>query len=272
MYCIVCGTLNSKDSLFCKKCGYSLVESYLNKNNNNLVYDNGKSNKIKYITKNYNKKKVINKKIIKKDKDKKNNDNNIKYIEKTMVVRKMTLFQKIMFFLLILIVLLLMGVICFLGLYIFSKNTVEVPYVVGMNYKEAKEKLEGMSLAVSRKDVEGDIDIVLKQSKKDGTHVKKGSNIKLEVGVENKYLPNLLNMSKSAAISILNKYSIKYEIEYIDFNDEVVLYQSYKEGTNINNIKMIKLKIGKKDNDDDKKVNNKNDVEIENNSANNNDI
>ena len=253
MYCIVCGTLNSKDSLFCKKCGYSLVESYLNKNNNNLVYDNGKSNKIKYITKNYNKKKVINKK-------------------KTMVVRKMTLFQKIMFFLLILIVLLLMGVICFLGLYIFSKNTVEVPYVVGMNYKEAKEKLEGMSLAVSRKDVEGDIDIVLKQSKKDGTHVKKGSNIKLEVGVENKYLPNLLNMSKSAAISILNKYSIKYEIEYIDFNDEVVLYQSYKEGTNINNIKMIKLKIGKKDNDDDKKVNNKNDVEIENNSSNNNDI
>ena len=53
-------------------------------------------------------------------------------------------------------------------------------------------------------------------------------------------------MSEGAAISILDDYDIRYEIEYVDSEEEVVLYQSYKEGTKISNIKKIKLKIGKK--------------------------
>ena len=52
-------------------------------------------------------------------------------------------------------------------------------------------------------------------------------------------------MSESAAISILENYNIQYEIEYVENGEEVVLYQSYKEGTKVKNIKKIKLKIGK---------------------------
>ena len=242
MHCTNCGTENSKDSLFCKKCGYSLVEGYLNSNKD----INTNEKKIKNVTKNYNKKKIVNKSIVKNKskKDKKNKDN-VKYVEKVQVVRKMTFFQKFMFFLLILVVLVLIGVSSIMGLYIFSKKTVLVPDVVGMNYIEAKQELENSNLKVLKKEVEGDLDIVLSQNKKSGTYVTNGSSIILTVGVEVEYLPNLLNMSEDAAISILDDYDIQYEIEYVDNEEEVVLYQSYKAGTKISNIKKIKLKIGK---------------------------
>ena len=248
MYCNNCGCENSKDSLFCKKCGYSLVESYL-KHNDEVKDKKYKSDKVKNISKNYNKQKVINKKIVKnnpKKKDKKNKESdNVKYIERTTVVRKMTFFQKFMFFLLILFILVLISVVSILGLYIFSKKTVEVPYVVGMNYEDALRELQSKNFSVSKKEVPGDENIVLKQSKKSGTYVINGSNIVLSVGVEERYLPNLLNMSDSAAVSILNEYGIQYAIEYVENNKDVVIYQSYKEGAKISKIKKIKLKVGK---------------------------
>lgn len=242
MYCTNCGTDNSKDSLFCKRCGYSLVDSYLNNTKENTTNEKN----IKNITKNYNKKKVVNKNIVKNKnkKDKKNKDNT-KYVERVEVVRKMTFFQKFMFFLLVLVILVLIGATTAMGLYIFSKKTVLVPDVVGMNYDEAKQELENNDFKVSKKEIEGDLDIVLSQNKKSGTYVIKGSTIILTVGIEDKYLPNLLNMSESAAISILDDYNIQYEIEYVENSEEVVLYQSYKEGTKVRNIKKIKLKIGK---------------------------
>ena len=242
MYCTNCGTDNSKDSLFCKRCGYSLVESYLN----NTKETTTNKKKINNITKNYNKKKVVNKNIVKnKNKKNKKNKDNTKYVERVEVVRKMTFFQKFMFFLLVLVILVLIGVTTVMGLYIFSKKTVLVPDEVGMNYDEARNELENNSFKVSKKEVEGDLDIVLRQNRKSGTYVIKGSTIILTVGIEDKYLPNLLNMSESAAISILEDYNIQYEIEYVENGEEVVLYQSYKEGTKVKNIKKIKLKIGK---------------------------
>lgn len=252
MHCINCGTLNSKDSLFCKKCGYSLVESYLREANKNYNFVNSnykkdqlpreKSKNNNQVNKNYNKKKVINKNKTKVKKYKSKNSSKDKE-----VVRKMSGFQKFMFVLLVLIVILLMGVVAFLGLYIVSQKTVEVPDVVGLSYDEAALKLQQNNLTVSKKEIEGLEGIVLSQNKKAGSRVLNNTSITITVGVREVLLPNLVGMSQEAAVSILNKYGIEYEIKIIANDEEYVISQSPKAGTNIKDIKKVILEIGKEE-------------------------
>lgn len=255
MHCINCGTINSEDSLFCKKCGYSLVESYLQEASKNYKTVNSdykkdqlpkeKSKNNRQVNKTYNKKKVINKNKTRVKKSKNKNSNKDKE-----VIRKMSGFQKFMFFLLILIVILLMGVVAFLGLYIFSQKTVEVPDVVGLSYEEATLKLQQKNLTVSKKEIEGEEDIVLKQNKKAGSRVLNNTNITLTVGVNEVLLPNLVGMSQEAAVSILDKYEIEYEIKIVDSDKEYVISQSPKAGTNIKDINKVILEIGKEEDQD----------------------
>ena len=241
MYCNKCGTLNDNDSLFCKKCGNNLIEDYL---------DNKKESKEKKVI---NKEKTVNKKTVKninkvknvkKGKEKKEKVKKQKNNDKVIIVKKMSGFQKLMFTMLILVIFVLIGIIGMFGLFTAYKYTKEVPDVVGMTYEEAKNKLESLDFVVSKKEIEGKENIVLKQNKKNGIRAINGSNIVLYVGTVNDTLPNLVGMSKDAAISIIEKYNIKYEINIVVGNKEGVLSQNYKKGTKIKDIKLLKLKVG----------------------------
>ena len=242
MYCTKCGTLNDNDSLFCKKCGNSLINDYIE---NSKSEKEGNKNVI-------NKKKIINKKIVKKvDKVKnktKNKENNKKMKDKNkkdvIIVKKMSGFQKFTFIFLITIIIALIAVIGIFGPFAFSEYTKEVPSVVGMNYSKAKLKLEKLKFTVSKKEIEGEEGIVLKQSKKLGTRLISGTNIVLYVGHVEEKLPNLIGLSKEAVTSIIEKYNIKYEIEIVNGDKEGVISQNYKKGTKIKDIKILKLKIG----------------------------
>ena len=240
MYCNKCGTANEVDAMFCKHCGNNLIDDYINKdkkvnNKNQKIKNNQKvinKNKVKKI----NKTKRINK--VKTKKGKQKNNNEIK------VIKKMTVFQKIMFVLLIMIVITLIGVIAIIGLFAADKYTKEVPYLVGMTYEEAKDKLESLDLTASKKEISGEDGIVLEQNKKDGTRVINGTNIILYVGTNDDTLPNLVGLSKDAAISIIEKYNIKYEINIIDSDKEGVISQNYKKNTKIKDIDILKLEVG----------------------------
>ena len=201
MICKTCGFDNDKNALFCRKCHANLVEAYLEDydSNNSYRFDDdyfedepkeelnkedkrqsNKGNKTKTKTKTKNKTKTKERERTKKEKG--NNKNNTVYKEKTPFATK---------FLIVLMTLIILGlsaVIVFVGYKYYEKNyNIEVPNLIGLTYEEAEVKLAKKDLNIKKKEVsvttESEVGIVINQSKKEGTKVKKNTVIKVKVGV-----------------------------------------------------------------------------------------
>ena len=246
MICKNCGYDNPKNALHCRRCHESLVEMYLeeydNKDKNNYedIYNKNLEGKNNEERKNSTKTKTKTKKKTKtKEKNierEKNNKekSNTKYIEK----EKTPFGTKVLIVLMIIMISGLSLVLAFVGYKYYQKNyNIEVPNLIGETYEGARYKLAKKDLRIETKekkvDSEDENGIVIKQSKNEGTRVKKNTKIKVVIGVlDNTYkVPNLVGLSENEAIDKLNELGIKYqkEVEYTNDNDGKVIKQSLEK-------------------------------------------
>lgn len=259
MICKKCGYDNPRNALHCRKCHESLVEMYLEEYDHKDEYDNynekeldkekAKNNSItktKTKTKTKSKIKEKNNEKIKYKKDKKNT----KYLEK----EKTPFGTKILILIMLIIILGLSLLLTFIGYKYYQKNyNIEVPNLIGETYEDAKYKLAKKDLNISKKEKivesEDENGIIIKQSKKEGTKVKKNTKIKVVIGVlDNTYkVPNLIGLDENEAINRLNELGVKYQIEEEYSNDEVgrVMKQSIDKYTKANKKQTMIITIGK---------------------------
>lgn len=264
MICKNCGFDNPKNALHCRRCHESLVDMYLDDYNNKDEYKNdyyedynknkeGRKSDKKSTNKTKTKTKTKSKtreKYIEKE-NKKKDRNNTKYINK----EKTPFGTKVLIILMALIILGLSLVLAFIGYKYYQKNyNIEVPNLIGETYEGAKYKLAKKDLNIEKKekkvDSEDENGIVIKQSKNEGTKVKRNTKIKVVIGVfDNTYkVPNLVGLNESEAIKKLNELGIKYqkEEEYSKESDGKVIKQSLEKYKKANKNQTIIITIGKK--------------------------
>lgn len=233
-YCPKCGIKNDEDSFFCKRCGFPLDEEVENYNQSSPKV---KQKRGKNKTKTKTKTKV------------KYKDNNEKQ------KGKMSFFQSFMMFFFILLSIVALGAATFLGYYIYQRQNIVVPDVIGYTYENAvstlkESKLEAQMINQTVTD-EDEVGVVIKQNKKAGSKVMENTIIKLTVGVlDNKVtVPDVKGLSLSEAITSLNKNKVKYKIEYetTDEEENIVLKQSIKSGKKIENSQTVVITVSKKE-------------------------
>lgn len=258
MHCSKCNTKNSGKGLFCKKCGASLVESYLDQKNDEY-YDeksyNNKNDKTRIQkAKTVNKNKIINKNktVNKNKKPKQRKNNNIE--TRTEKIHRMSVFQKIMFTIMFLIILILTIALLALGIYIMNDKTVEVPDVVGMNYDKAEIILNSSKLHIKKKieevEDESNDNIVLSQNKNSGERILKNSTITITVGkLKENTLENYVGQKIDSVIKKLDELGIDYEIKEVITEDEsegIIISQTPTGGSKIINHLKITFTVAKK--------------------------
>ena len=260
MICKNCGFNNPKSALHCRRCHESLVEMYLNNYDNSNNYKKGddleeenknrnnNSNKTKTKTKTKTKSKT-KEKDNEKVKEKKGK-NNTKYVEK----QKTPFGTKVLIMLMTILILGLSLVLAFVGYKYYQKYyNIEVPNLIGETYEGARYKLAKKDLNIEKKEKivesEDESGVVINQSKKEGTKVKKNTKIKVTIGVlDNTYkVPNFIGLSESEAKVKLNELGVKYQIEEEYTNEEAgkVIKQSIEKYTKANKNQTIIITLGK---------------------------
>lgn len=262
MYCSKCNTKNSGKGLFCKKCGASLVESYLDQGNDEYYdeqsYNDGNNRSRVQKTKTVNKNKTINKnKTVNKDKKPKKRKNNNHNIEtRTEKIHRMSAFQKLMFTIMFLIILILTIALLAIGIYVMNDKTVEVPDVVGMSYDKAEIILSSSKLHIKKKieevEDENSNNIVLSQNKNSGERILKNSTITITVGKlkeKENTLENYVGEKIDIVTKKLDKLGIDYEIKEVIAEDEsegIIISQIPTGGNKITNHSKITFTVAKK--------------------------
>lgn len=239
MKCIKCNTINEEDAIFCKKCGYNLL-------NENVQEDTEKKKKPKVKTKTKIKTKTKVKKI--KEKPRKNKENN-KTIE-----RRMSFGQKLLMFFMIILIIILLIVCAIGGYYYYQEENVNVPNVTGLTYEEAELILAKNDLKIIKEEKEVDDielnDIVTEQNKEVGKEVHKNTKVRVIVGKIKEYiLPDFIGLSIDKVKNTLNHNNIKYKItikEIYTGEDNVVLSQSPNKKSKITVDKTVNLVVSKK--------------------------
>ena len=234
MKCKNCNTINEEDSMFCKKCGSSLVEEEKKSKSKEKT-----NNKVKTKTKTKTKTKVVKEQV--KDKNNKKANNTKKDVEVKVVEKKST-GKSIVIFFLILIILALLGVIGFFGYDYYKDNyEIKVPNLIGMDYDAAKDLVLSKNLKIEKIEKTSEdenVDKVIKQNKNVNSKVKKDTIIKVTVGIkDNRYkLPKFIDKDIDDVTDTLDNLGIKYEIQYNedDCEDGVVLNQDPFSGERIN--------------------------------------
>lgn len=120
--------------------------------------------------------------------------------------------------------------------------TVEMPDVVGLDYKEATEKVEGLGLKVDISErvesKEYDVDQVVSQSQEPGTQLKEGFTVALVIstGTEKVTVPNLVQKMMTEAQYMIENQGLKLgTVEYVqnDLPEGTVISQSPFAGLDI---------------------------------------
>ena len=233
--CRNCQTENEDDALFCKKCGYSFIEEYENKE------DADKQNKNKNKKVKQKKQKVKTKVKYKKPKPSKNHSE----------TQKSGFFSKFLVFILLILVIALAFVVGVFGYRYYQESNIVVPDLVGYSYEEATAILDSTKLSYQQKEVltdeEEEVGIVLKQSKKAGSKTHENAVITLSVGVLDTRVtvPDVVGMSLEEALQTLNELHISYQLVYEESDEEAntVLKQSIRGGKVIQNTESITLTI-----------------------------
>lgn len=262
MYCKKCGTINDKDSMFCKHCGFPISEQDLTykelqelKAGQETEEENkkDKSKKEKNQSKNKNrtkhKTKTKTKNKTKKEKPRKNNN------QKTE--KGMTFGQKVLMFILFIMVISLTGILAFGGYHYYKSRNIEVPNLTNMTYEEAELILAKKDLKIKKVEQiterATEDNIVLSQNKPKGTKVRKNTVIKVKVGKYQKIyiLEDLTGMNVDEAISILESNNIKYEIKYKetdDYKNYTIISQKPNSGKKITEKDKVVLIVSKNTN------------------------
>ncbi len=233
--CRNCQTENEDDALFCKKCGYSFIEEYENKED----ADKQKKSKNKKVKQ--KKQKVKTKVKYKKPKQSKNHSE----------TQKSGFFSKFLVFILLILVIALAFVVGVFGYRYYQESNIVVPDLVGYSYEEATAILDSAKLSYQQKEVltdeEEEVGIVLKQSKKAGSKTHENAVITLSVGVLDTRVtvPDVVGMSLEEALQTLNELHISYQLVYEESDEEAntVLKQSIRGGKVIQNTESITLTI-----------------------------
>lgn len=243
MYCKKCGIYNDEDSVYCKKCGIVINEDLEEKKEKNK---SAKKEKVKSKTK------------VKRNKSKKPKRAKQKNVNKKTYNNKekgMTFIQKIFMFILFVLVLGLIGALSYVGYqYYTNKDKVEVPNLIGLNYEQAKNRLAEENLEIEKKTIKTENQeenlLVIKQNKKAGKTVVKGTKIKVTIAIyEEIYIvEDFSGMSIDTVKSKLENANINYiiEEEYSNtYTAGFVISQNIKAGSKIKAGKTIKIKLSK---------------------------
>ena len=232
--CPHCHTENEDDAIFCKKCATRFDE------------DDEQTNK----KKNNDKSKVKKQKKV-KQKVKTKYKTEVKREKAPKEKQKSSFFSKFLVFILLIIVIALAGALGVLGYHYYQENNIEVPDVVGYSYEEATSILSNSKLSYQQKEElttdQGEVGVVIKQSKRAGSKTHENAVITLTVGILDTHVkvPDVRGMQLDDALNSLNKVGISYQLVYeeSDEDENTILKQSVRPGKEIENTESITLTI-----------------------------